>query len=288
MWKNKPEVKIIADSVNNAGNRLITFELHYWRSILAEVNTHRQLSRNAASSRAQNFKSRCNDVWENPHVPNHWNAEKPGMVGGEEFSPEVKDYINDRIKDLARYTVQYLNSLDQEVMKNTGHYIHKQYLNRYLEPFTTVTQLITGTEWDNFFKLRMAQDAQPEMQDLAHEMFSQMNNHEPSKTMMHLPYIHAEDLQKYDMELLVKISVARCARVSYKAYTGQDDLEKDLRLYKRLYDRGHRSPFEHVAIAVSGQQFYNLNGWRSLRYDIEHSHSGSAGSLQEISGISNL
>ena len=45
-------VKILADSLNLSGNRLTTFELTFPRVILAEFNTHRMISRNAASSRA--------------------------------------------------------------------------------------------------------------------------------------------------------------------------------------------------------------------------------------------
>lgn len=279
MWKNKPEVKIIADSINEFYERITTFELHYWRPLLPEMNTHRVFSRNAASSRAQSFQTRCMNVWQDPHLPCHWNAEQLGMTGGEEFTPEVKDYINERIKELAQHTVQYLEALDQEVEKNTGNQIHKQYLNRYLEPFTTVTQLVTSTDWGNFFKLRMAQDAQPEIQDLAYEMYYQMSSHTPTHTTVHLPYIQPEERLKYSQEVLEKISVARCARVSYKPYTGDTELKRDLKLYDRLLKNGHMSPFEHIAFAAPNKHCYNLNGWKSLRYVIDHSDSGSTGGV---------
>lgn len=270
MWKNKPEVKIIADSINLIGERITTFQLQYWRPILPEMNTHRVFSRNAASSRAQNFTQRCKDIWENLHLPGHWNAEQPGMVGGEEFSPETQDYLNERIKDLARYTIQYLQSLDKEIQSRTGMGIHKQYLNRYLEPFTTVTQLVTATEWSNFFKLRLAEDAQPEIKDIAMDMFTLLNQSNPIRTDIHLPYIQYEETQGLNFDELIKISVARCARVSYKPYSGESDFQRDLRLYHRLLNNGHMSPFEHIAFSTPNQQHYNLMGWRSLRYEIEH------------------
>ena len=43
---------VICDSINEQGVRLTTFEIEYPRFILAELNTHRQLSRNSSSSRA--------------------------------------------------------------------------------------------------------------------------------------------------------------------------------------------------------------------------------------------
>ena len=63
---------IIQDSICN-GNRITTFELDYPRFIHSELMTHRQFSRNAASSRAipiekmQTFASmqynKCVDKW---------------------------------------------------------------------------------------------------------------------------------------------------------------------------------------------------------------------------------
>jgi hypothetical protein len=44
--------RIIADSINPAGNRITTLVVRFPRFILAEWNTHRQFSRHAASSRA--------------------------------------------------------------------------------------------------------------------------------------------------------------------------------------------------------------------------------------------
>ena len=46
------EAKIIADSLSEAGKRIVTFELQYQRFIHGEVMTHRLFSRNAMSSRA--------------------------------------------------------------------------------------------------------------------------------------------------------------------------------------------------------------------------------------------
>lgn len=48
-------------------------------------------------------------------------------------------------------------------------------------------------------------------------------------------------------EIRKKVSVARCARVSYLTHDGKRDIEKDLELFERLRTSGHWSPFEHVA-----------------------------------------
>ena len=43
---------ILADTISPAGHRLTTFEIKLPKVLLAELNTHRALSRNFSSSRA--------------------------------------------------------------------------------------------------------------------------------------------------------------------------------------------------------------------------------------------
>lgn len=274
MWTNKPTVKIVADSISPEGKRITTFEITYWRPLLPEVNTHRVFSRNTSSSRAKPFVKRVDEAINNTFVPTHWNAEKPGMVGGEEFDDNIKQLINTRIQKLADFTSNYLMALDEDVRDLTGFGIHKQYLNRYLEPFISVTQLISSTEWDNWFKLRMAQDAQPEIRDVATEMFYMLMDHRPHKLdwgECHIPYINKDEKKKYSMQTLQKIAVARCARISYKTYEEGGVVEKDIELYEHLRRNGHMSPFEHICFPMpSEESYYNLKGWQSYRYVLEH------------------
>lgn len=49
------KAEIIADSINQYGNRITSFVITFPRIVLAEFNTHRALSRNSASSRAIPF-----------------------------------------------------------------------------------------------------------------------------------------------------------------------------------------------------------------------------------------
>lgn len=55
MERKKISARIIADSLNEHGNRLTTFILTFPRIVLAEFNTHRMISKNSASSRAIPF-----------------------------------------------------------------------------------------------------------------------------------------------------------------------------------------------------------------------------------------
>src|ERR1700752_2852978 len=75
-------VKILADSISRA-NRLTTFELTFPRFILAEVNTHRMLSRNSASSRAIPTEKIIDRLIEEPFIPT-FNERAKGMGVGRE------------------------------------------------------------------------------------------------------------------------------------------------------------------------------------------------------------
>lgn len=69
------------------------------------------------------------------------------------------------------------------------------------------------------------------------------------------------DALDYDIidDLRAKISIARCARLSYQTLGDNPEInyEKDLELYDTLSKSGHWSPFEHVAKVMTGDE-YNL------------------------------
>ena len=140
--------KIIADSLTPQGNRLVTYKVTYPRIIHAEMCRHRMLSRNTASSRAIPFKKMVEDVEKNPFIPIAWQKNHKGMQGSEylEINPNVFGPVNGWLeaRNKAVELAKYLNELD----------VTKQLCNRLLEPFVWTTELITGTEWDNFFELR--------------------------------------------------------------------------------------------------------------------------------------
>ena len=78
--------KIILDSISKHGDRLITIEATYPRIILPEVLTHREKSRNTASSRAIPSKKMISDVVSKPFIPVEWGKNKPGMFWNESLN----------------------------------------------------------------------------------------------------------------------------------------------------------------------------------------------------------
>lgn len=143
------QATIIADSLNEKGQRLTTMMVTFPRFILAELNTHRTLSKNSASSRAIPFTKMVEAVQDNPFVPIAWQKSHTGMQGTEYLTNE-KD-----IKSAEeRWLIARDTAIEQAKVLHEGKGVTKQLCNRLLEPFMNHTVLITATEWENFFNLR--------------------------------------------------------------------------------------------------------------------------------------
>jgi thymidylate synthase ThyX len=256
--------KIILDSVNAVGNRLITYELTYPRFIHSEFMTHRMLSKNAASSRAIPISKMVDMVKANPAEIVWWGKNQSGMQAKEELSQSDRNRAEVLWNEAQETIISYVEQLQ-------GLNVHKQISNRLLEPFSNITVICTGTEWANFFALRCHEDAQPEIRELAFHMLREYYDsipHEVYTGSWHCPYILDEEVS-LPGELKLKISAARCARVSYLTHDGVRSHEKDLELYERLLSSGHMSPFEHVACSYPGLISGNFKGWKQFRKKFE-------------------
>lgn len=272
MIHSEPEVKIIADSVSPEGVRLTTFQLRYWRPIHPEMLTHRAFSRNARSSRATPIDVMVEQVLKEPWGPRHWTINGPGMVAQTEFSDSMQINAMELLwKSLAEGPARLVKQIADMSKQMGGATLHKQILNRILEPFTYIDVVLSATDFKNFFTLRTDKNAQPEMQDLAKAMLENYNSSLPielKETDWHLPYISLEDRENYSLEDCKKMSVARCARVSYKPFDEDTaNPQKDIELFDKLLENKHMSAFEHVACPapVDGYLPSNFRGWNQFR-----------------------
>lgn len=250
------EAKIILDSINEAGNRLTTFQLRYPRFIHSELMTHRVFSRNAMSSRAVPVAKMIAQVRDNPAKPVHWGMNKSGMQATEEVPTASAEHLWHKAAELAAGVAEQMVELG----------LHKQVANRILEPFQWMNTIVTATDWDNFYALRAHPDAQPEFQKLAVMMLEAQEASTPGLLLpgqWHLPYVKEED-SPYDLR---KISAARCARVSYLTHDGAEpSAQADLALFERLAGGVplHASPLEHQATPGTTDTG-NLTGWTQFR-----------------------
>ena len=327
------QAKIVADSINIQGDRLTTLEVVMPRYILAELNTHRMLSKNSASSRAIPFSKVVKEVQERPFIPYAWQKDHKGMQGTE-YLTEIEDIKSAegewlKARDLAIQQARYLNGIG----------VTKQLANRLLEPFMYHKVLVSATEFENLFNLRCPRyqirdcnaehskifksrkellkyfkemdepyynklinysiidwlsvnkgQADIHMMFLAEAMYDAMNESIPKQLKegdWHIPYgdnmniqtlnnyLINTDLGKTDSieTLQCKISIARCARLSYQTLGDNPviDYEKDLALYEILSTSGHWSPFEHVAKAMTESE-YNDYTRTKTEYDYEENY----------------
>ena len=74
------DAKVICDSVNPVNNkRLTTFQIRVPRIILAEYNTHKQICKNFASSRAIPARILRNEANHDPFIPVYWGKAQSGV-----------------------------------------------------------------------------------------------------------------------------------------------------------------------------------------------------------------
>lgn len=251
---------VICDTVCD-GVRLVSVECVYPRIIHAEVLRHRVFSNSVSSSRATPVATLVKDC---TYTPRYWTLNQPGMVGKEGAT-----------EDQIAFAVLQWNSARAEAIVRAQelarHGFHKQHVNRLLEPFSFVRHLITATEWENFFALRLAPDADPVIQDLARAFASAMAGITVNESSIHVPYVTPEEIDALGYDLAQRVSAARCARVSYMKHDGRKPtVEEDLALFERLAKSKHWSPMEHTATFVDADvRFANFQGWRSLRYEMD-------------------
>lgn len=293
----KIESKLILSSKSSVTDvNLYTFVLSYPRCILAEVNTHRALSRNTSSGRAIPSRKQRERVIDDPFVPVSLGANQKGMQAGEELEGWRRTAAIQTWK-LARYPMVAASWL----LDKLG--AHKQVVNRIVEPWTWTQQIVTCTDLQNVFKLRNHKDAEPHFHVLAALMQEQVKHAEvlfdrlKYSTIVgldthlaldigtvqvlkpgewHLPFVTAEERQA-DTDTLKMVSTARCARVSYylPESGARSDLKRDLELCGRLSGSGHWSPFEHVATPMEDDAYYgNFRGWKQYRKFFEEESGG--------------
>lgn len=257
----KTNAKVILDSVSPTGVRLTTVETTYHRFIHPELMTHRVFSRNSASSRAIPVSKQIEAVLNDPAIPIQFGSAKKGMqsgppLEGEELEHAIKVWV--LASESAVCQAKVLLACN----------VHKEVVNRLLEPFLWHTVIITATEWSNFFRLRRHPTAQPEIQAIGNVIYDAMAQSTPQRLdydEWHTPYIQPDE--EFDVWDRRRISAGRCARVSYLTHAGIRDPQKDIDLFTRLKQDEHASPTEHVATPLIDDKEWggNFRGWLQFR-----------------------
>jgi len=154
-----------------------------------------------------------------------------------------------------------------------------KYLDPSGESFKSKKDYRTSSKWscwegneDDVTGWLECDDSQAEIhiQALAEAMWDAMNESTPKELKAgewHIPFGDKFDIQAFEanegievpleqiLSLKLKISTARCARLSYMTFDGEVDYKKDIELHDRLLESRHMSPFEHCAVAMSDTEY---------------------------------
>lgn len=260
--------KVVCDSISDLGDRITTLEVEYPRFIHGEVMTHRALSKNSSSSRAIPIKKMLDQIESNMATPLYWGENKSGM--------QAVNEVNSIVEGLSKvmWNNAFNRAKDAVEWMSIEANLHKQVPNRLTEPFQMMKVVITGTDWDNFFNLRIHKDAQPEICMLAYKIYKAMEDSKPVELKSgewHLPYVNIiqsdfsetyynifyfDDEINHTVEQIltleeaIKISSSCCAQVSYR--NTDMSLEKATKIFDMLVkaDVLHASCFEHLATTI--------------------------------------
>lgn len=225
------QAKIVADSTNDNGTRVTTFELQMPKWLVAELNTHRScpevtrhLARNSASSRAVPTPRIINAITENPVFPTGWEPQEDFIdalvnnpvlptdwrenTGGMQQDNILKDYT---ITELDRLWLGARDSVLKYAKRMLELKADKQRVNRMLEAWMWTKVVVTSTEWEAFFELRDHPAAQPEFGHIAHMMHEQYVQNDPNYSIFHSPYFsvneHFTDSASHAIEYVVSIDL---------------------------------------------------------------------------------
>lgn len=248
-------------------------------------------------------------MWTDPYIPERFSAAGPGMqaagwlegtnatlaetqwkVASREMiaralkmsTLETRLDVFARMPDLADYL--------KDEFKPFGHSgvgVHKQDVNRLLEPWAWVTQVLTADQygWNNFYALRCDAAAHPAFQKVARMTFLRHRESRPEPLrygQWHLPFVDLKDRRDFvwhpvhgaDLPDLIQFSAARTGWVSYENHD-RDGTPDQMRSTFRRFLGGtpkHGSPVEHQATPVDERQpealpslRSNLRGWVQAR-----------------------
>lgn len=246
---------VVAYSVSViSGKEIVTFLIDFPRFILPEFNTHRVISKSGASSRAIPVAKSIEAIQNHSYMPIHFGQNKAGMAADQEVDKTTKFTAKCAWDFAARNAIESAKTLN-----NLG--IHKQVTNRVLEPFSYMRMVVTATEWDNFFWLRLHEDADPHINELARVMLFALQESVPIALQhgdYHVPFFgngywtpEIESCYGVTAQQAIEHSMSCCAQTSYRKLDMSAEKTEDI--IKKLFggSRVHGSPSEPIATPMA-------------------------------------
>lgn len=260
-----------------------TLKITFPRFCGEQLLKHRVFEICANSSRAMTVPKMNQTILDNPANPVFVGSRKKGMSPGEEQDYQItkEDGVWGSI-DRYGGTGEKGYATFEEVWEDTKMYcmqqadamfeagIHQQIPNRLTHAFQMTTYILTGTDFTSFFNLRLAEDAQSEIQELARVMKEAMDSYtlKAPRNGWHLPYISDEDFARYSLVGCLNLSAARCCVVSYNNQDGTPmDMSKANKIYDMLVNNGgavHYTPLGMQARIPNKQEYMSITRMQAM------------------------
>jgi hypothetical protein len=238
---------------------LVTLEFQRFprSGVLGELARHRCASLSVESDRAVPSDKVLQQILQDPFVPIDLRRNGRGMESQVRFEGAT----------LRQAQLQWLKCRDVALREATdlmAQGVHKQTVNRVLEPWRRVNLVMSTTLLGSILTLRMAPDVQPEFQRIARNIVTAVSGRKSGSIVpqewtelrsVHLPYVTPVDFATIETPRDALIhSVARCARATYGRNGIVASLAEDAALVLRL--QSEESPRE-----------YECAGWCNVRQE---------------------
>lgn len=288
--------EVIADSISDVGHRITTLKVIYPHAVHKDLLRHRCMNRNVESFRAQHPEAIIANLKAGyGFKPDVFASRIAGMGQGEELAEQetANRLWNAHVKH---------STMIAEGFLELG--IAKQQVNFLLQDLCPLTEIVTATDWSNFYALRCETKAdgspvaRPEVYKTAVAIRDAIGGSSPvilRPGEMHLPMLTSKELDQLYKAIdpwqeqiypvgpegyWVYVSAGRCARISFGDYRWWEEVpEKSYTRAERLIQAGHMSPFEQQAKPFSENRWQLI---RHLQYKIRDNYFMSQTEIDEM------
>ena len=216
------------------------FEVTLPRILLAELNTHRQLARNAASSRAIPVTKMQDFIASETYVP-EFASNQAGMSPGARLTGWRL-----RLAHCAWWFGSQTSRITSKLLSLAN--VHKQWANRPCEWFSYTKVILSGTEWENFLTLRCHETTQVEFREVAKQIKQYVDS--GSTALGQNPRVFSSPGECPTLQDCIT-AVAKDARGTYLNQTKPSTPVEDRLTFSKLATFPlHASPMEHTVFVT--------------------------------------
>lgn len=241
------------------GREILTFRQMKPRLIHAQILKHRMFSISSESSRARDPMGVILNAMKYPVKFPHLGMNCRGMQAKKEAGT-IRKAIYTVSNGLRKYINLCFGLFNHKVLK-----LHKQVINRDIERDVMLNYVVTATDFDHFFNLRIEDGADPVVRICAEQMFILRDLARKNMWLQtidngewHVPFVARErvegELRYFDgkgtrltADEAKVLSATSCAQTSFRK--NGDVYDPTHRVYKMLIESKpvHATPVEHQA-----------------------------------------